>query len=172
MLSGRSPVIEGPTWEDRMHPAVPAVDSRITYDDLLLFPDLSGRPSRSRPRVPVAPGCRALVPRRGRARSAVRRWPPDRPHDRGEHPGCAGAGRRSDVEEHSQARCADQTPEVPSGAVSASTGWPILSRLSSLSRATYTCRPFHDQRGIRSPSGTSSGDRGYRAIVVVVAHAK
>lgn|GEM_PF-6396946 len=32
--------------------------------------------------------------------------------------------------------------------------------------------PSHDHRGIGSPSGTSSADRWYRDIVVVVAHAK
>ena len=32
--------------------------------------------------------------------------------------------------------------------------------------------PSHDQRGMRSPSGTSSADRWYRDIIAMVAYAK
>ena len=40
------------------------------------------------------------------------------------------------------------------------------------SRPVPLTTPSHDHSGMRSQSGTSSADRWYRDIVVVVAHAK
>jgi hypothetical protein len=59
-------------------------------------------------------------------------------------------------------------PTIPDG----SRGRGLADQPGRTSSEASGTRPFHDHRGIVIPAGTSSDESWYRAIVVVVAHAK